>query len=133
LIIDWPTKDVPETLARAGWTVVVKGGPAPDAYSTYEVVGADVVARPDGRPPERVDLVYAHRPVSELPGIVALAQAMGARAVWLQSGLAPSGEKDPRGCWLPAAASEDARSTVEAAGLGYLDAPYIADAVRGAR
>jgi hypothetical protein len=27
LVVDWPSKDVPETLTRAGYTVLVKGGP----------------------------------------------------------------------------------------------------------
>jgi hypothetical protein len=27
LLIDWPSRDVPATLAAAGFTVIVKGGP----------------------------------------------------------------------------------------------------------
>ena len=30
LVIDWPTEELPETLARAGYVVVVKAGPGPD-------------------------------------------------------------------------------------------------------
>jgi hypothetical protein len=30
LVIDWPSKEVPETLARAGFRVVVRGGPGPE-------------------------------------------------------------------------------------------------------
>jgi hypothetical protein len=37
LVIDWPSKDVPESLARAGLNVVVRGGPGPEDYSTYEM------------------------------------------------------------------------------------------------
>ncbi len=29
LVIDWPSRDVPATLAFAGYTVYVKGGPGP--------------------------------------------------------------------------------------------------------
>lgn len=131
VIVDWPSKDVPETLARAGWAVFVKGGPQPDNYTAYQVAGDDVVTRPVGGAPGHADLVYSHRPLSELPGIVALAQAVGARAVWLQSGRSETGDKDPKGCWLAEADSRTARSLVESAGLVYLDGPYIADAIRG--
>lgn len=129
VIVDWPSKDVPETLARAGWAVFVKGGPQPDNYTAYQVVGDDVVTRPGGAP-EHADLVYSHRPLSELPGIVELARAVGARAVWLQSGRSETGDKDPKGCWVPEADSHSARSLVEATGLVYLEGPYIADVVR---
>jgi hypothetical protein len=30
LVIDWPTKDVPESLTMAGFHVVVRGGPGPE-------------------------------------------------------------------------------------------------------
>ncbi len=132
VIIDWPSKDVPETLARAGWTVSVKGGPEPGNYTVYEVVGDDVVVRPAGQAPEHADLVYSHRPLRELPGIVELARAIGARAVWVQSGRSETGAKDPKGCWVPEAESRTARTLVESAGLQYLESPYIADAVRRA-
>jgi predicted CoA-binding protein len=131
VIVDWPSKDVPETLARAGWAVFVKGGPQPDNYTAYQAAGDDVVSRPAGAAPVHADLVYSHRPLSELPGIVELAQALGAGAVWVQSGRSETGDKDPKGCWVPEADSRAARSLVESAGLRYLEAPYIADAVRG--
>jgi predicted CoA-binding protein len=44
--------------------------------------------------------VYSYRPVEELPGIVAMAQRLGARAVWLQSGVASDGTKTPDGYWM---------------------------------
>jgi len=130
LIVDWPSKDVPETLARAGYTVLVKGGPEPDNYSAYEVRDGEVVSRRTGEAPAGVDLVYSYRPVEELPGIAAMAQRLGARAVWVQSGVASDGTKAPDGCWMDRAASEAARAVVESAGLAYIDAPYIADEVR---
>ena len=129
LLVDWPSKDVPETLARAGYTVVVKGGPEPDNYSAYEVQGSQVVTRRTGQPPA-ADLVYSHRPIGELPGIVAMAQRLGAGAVWVQSGVASDGTKAPNGCWMDEAASRAAREIVESAGLAYIDTPYIADEVR---
>ena len=130
VVIDWPTKDVPETLARAGYTVLVKGGPEPDNYSAYEVQGTEVVSRRTGEAPAAADLVYSYRPIEELPGIVALAQRLGARAVWVQSGVASDGTKAPNGCWMDQAASRAAREIVESAGLAYIEAPYIADEVR---
>jgi predicted CoA-binding protein len=130
LLVDWPSRDVPDTLARAGYEVVVKGGPEPADYSAYELVAGEVVARRVGHPPTHVDLLYCHRPLGELPGIVAIASGAGAVAVWLQSGLARDGVEDPAGCWLPEDTSREARNLVESAGLRYVDATYIADAVR---
>jgi predicted CoA-binding protein len=130
VVVDWPTKDVPETLARAGYTVLVKGGPEPDNYWAYEVQGAQVVSRRAGQAPAAADLVYSYRPVEELPGIVAMAQRLGASALWLQSGMTSDGTKAPNGCWMDQAASRAAREIVESAGLTYLEALYIADEVR---
>jgi len=130
LLVDWPSKDVPETLARAGYTVMVRGGPEPDNYWAYEVRDGEVVSRRTGQAPAAVDLVYSYRPVEELPGIVTMAQRLGARAVWLQSGVASDGTRAPDGCWMDQAASQAARAAVESAGLAYIEAPYIADEVR---
>ena len=130
LLIDWPSRDVPDTLARAGYAVFVKGGPEPGNYSAYEVSDGEVVTRKVGRPPEKVDVVYSHRPVDELPGIVEMAKGLGARTVWCQSGLASGGENDPKGYWVPEEKSQEARKIVESAGLTYVDDAYIADVAR---
>ena len=115
LLVDWPSRDVPDTLVRAGYEVVVHGGPAPDDYSTYVVDDGEVVEQRTGRPPERADLVYSYRPVDELPEIVEEAQRIGAQAVWVQ---------------LPPEESQRARDIVETAGLAFVDGPYLPDAVR---
>ena len=112
LLIDWPSRDVPDTLARAGYTVVAAEGPAPDDYAAYERSGEAVVARRVGAPPAHADIVYSHRPLAELPRIIAMARQVGAKAVWCQTG------------------SAEARTVVESAGLEYVDEPAIADAVR---
>jgi predicted CoA-binding protein len=130
LVVDWPSRDVPDTLVRAGHTVVVHGGPGPEDYAAYQLDAGEVVVRPPGRAPEHVDLVYSHRPIEDLPGIVTLAQKIGARAIWSQSGLAGAGARDPKGCWVPEEESREARALVESAGLAYVEEPYIADAVR---
>jgi predicted CoA-binding protein len=130
LVVDWPSRDVPDTLTRAGYAVFVKGGPEPDNYSAYEVSDGEVVTRRVGRAPERVDVVYSHRPLDELPGIVEMARELGATTVWCQSGLATSGENDPKGYWVPEEKSREARRMVESAGLAYVDDAYIADVAR---
>ena len=88
------------------------------------------MSRPLGHEPGRVDLVYCHRPLRELPGIIALAGRLGARALWWQTGLTSDGSKDPSGCWVPPGESLQARELSGAAGLAYVDNVYIADAVR---
>jgi predicted CoA-binding protein len=130
LVIDWPLVEVPETLARAGYTTVEHGGPEPDNYSEYELRGGEVVTGRIGHPPDHADLVYTHRPVDELAEIVDFAKQIGASAVWIQSGLADGGTPDKKGCWLPEDESQRARQIVESAGMTYIQEPYIADAVR---
>jgi hypothetical protein len=73
-----------------------------------EVRDEQVILRDIGRPPEQVDLVYCHRPLEELPRIVAMAKELGARAVWCQFGRASDGMNDPKGCWAPGEASRKA-------------------------
>jgi predicted CoA-binding protein len=130
LVIDWPSRDVPASLAFAGYTVFVKGGPGPADYNAWQLDGGEPVSRPLGHEPSRVDLVYCHRPLRELPGIIALAGRLGARALWWQTGLTSGGSKDPSGCWVPPGESRQARELAGAAGLAYVDDVYIADAVR---
>ena len=133
LAIDWPSRDVPDTLVRAGFHVVVRGGPGPEDYSVYELKDGDVIARKLGRPPDRADLVYSYRPLSELPGIIAVAKQIQAKTVWTQSGLSEAGVKDRKGCWLPEEERRAAQSLVEAAELNYVSEPYIGDVARALR
>jgi predicted CoA-binding protein len=133
LVIDWPSKDVPESLARAGFQVIVKGGPGPEDYSTFELNDGKVVSRRTGRSPEHADLVYSYRPLTELPEIIAMAKSIHAKTIWTQSGVSAPNTDDPRGCWL---AEEDLRSThdlIQSAGLTHIAEPYIADLARGLR
>jgi len=130
LLVDCPSRDVPDTLAGAGYRVVVKGGPGAGEFSEQQPSEGTFVSRPIGRPRERFEVVYAHRPLAELPAIIALAKEFGAQALWYQSGLVREDVKDPTGCWLPEGASREARGMVESAGLSYADDAYIADVVR---
>lgn len=79
--------------------------------------------------PERAELVYAFRPIDELPEIVELAKSVGAAVVWLQSGVDARGVADHRGVAMPPNDRAQARLIVETAGLVYVDAPYIVSAV----
>ena len=133
LVIDWPTKDVPESLALAGFHVVVRGGPGPGDYSVYELNNGKVVTQHLGRPPERAELIYSHRPVSELAGIIATAKGLGANTIWTQSGLSAAGVNSPKGCWVPEEELRLARNLVESAGLTYITEPYIGDVARQIR
>jgi len=130
LVIDFPSPDVPETLARSLFRTVVKGGPGPKDYSLYTVERGSVLVLKVGSPPAHADLVYVHRPVAELAGIVEQARSLGAKTLWMQSGLAKAGVKDPKGCWMPEEESREARRIAEGAGLTFLSEPYIADVAR---
>jgi predicted CoA-binding protein len=113
LLIDWPSRDVPDSLARAGHEVVVQGGPEPDHYNEYVATDGQVDVRYVGHAPEHADLVYSYRPIDELPEIADQARNLGAQAVWVQ---------------LPADESsnvDQARSIVEGAGLRFIDAPIL--------
>lgn len=131
VLVDWPSRDVPDTLARSGFTVVSSDGP--DEYNAYVVDGGEVRVRGVGALPSKADLVYSHRPIDELPGIVETAKSVGATVVWVQSGRDDTGAQEPRGCWMSQADSAKARAIVGAAGLTYVESPYIADAARALR
>jgi predicted CoA-binding protein len=133
MVIDWPSKEVPEMLALAGFHVVVRGGPGPEDYSAYELNNGEVVPRHVGRPPERVDLIYSYRPFSELQEIIATAKGLHAKTIWTQSGLSAAGVNDPKGCWTPEEELRSARDLVRSAGLNYVTQPYIGDVAREIR
>jgi predicted CoA-binding protein len=133
LIIDWPSKDVPESLTMAGFDVVVRGGPGPEDYSAYALNNGEIVTRDLGRAPDRADLIYSHRPFSELPEIIATAKELHAKIIWTQSGLSAAGANDPKGCWIPEEELRSARDLVESSGLNYLTEPYIGDVAREIR
>ena len=128
LLVDWPSRDVPDSLARAGLAVSSQDGP--DTVNVYTADGDEVTVRQADGPPDRVDFVFAYRPIDELPGIVEEALQLSAQAVWLQSGRDSGGALDPRGCWLPTDELEQARAMVESAGLEFISGPYIADVAR---
>ena len=79
LVIDWPTKEVPERLAAAGFDVTVRGGPGPLDYAAYTAEAGSVSRRPCACP-EQIDLIYAHRPLGELSSILAIAKEVASGA-----------------------------------------------------
>ena len=130
LLIDWPSRDVPDALARSGFTVVSNDGP--DKYNAYEADGGEVRVRDVGQLPKRADLVYTHRPDRRAAG-----DRRHREVRRREGGVDPVGPRQDRregsaGCWLPQRESAKAREIVEGAGLTYVEAPYIADAARGA-
>lgn len=130
LVVDWPSKDVPEALTLAGFHVIVHGGPGPDDYSVYELNSGEIIVRKVGRPPESADLIYSYRSFSELPEIVATAKRLGATTIWTQSGLSAAGVSDTKGCWIPEAELQSAGQLVRSAGLELITQPYIGDVAR---
>jgi predicted CoA-binding protein len=129
LVVGEPSADVPDTLARAGFDVIVKTGDR--TYMARELAGDEIAEHPV-EVPAKLDLVYVHGSARDLAAILMIARSLGAGALWFQSGLTEGGASDPRGCWLPHDEASQARQSVEAAGLAYVDDAYIADAVRKA-
>lgn len=106
LLVDWPNPEVPQSLARTGLRVVAQEGP--DTYVAYEA-NFDEVRRLAVEAPASVDVVYAYRPLDELPEIVEFAVRLGARAVWWETGPEPPSAEE----------FSSARVIVEGAGLEF--------------
>jgi len=133
VVIDWPSRDVSDTLVRAGFAVFVRGGPRDEDFSEFRIENGEVVAQRTGHAPPHADIVYCHRPLAELPSIAALAARLGAKMIWSQSGLDADGARDPKGCWASQADLDAMRHTAESAGLAFVSEPYIGDAARALR
>jgi len=100
-------------------------------YSVYQLDQGDRISVvPFGRPPDEADLIYCFRPLSELREIIRAAQLLRAKSLWMQSGASPTGDKDPKGCWLPEEELRSAQKLAEAAGLNFFCEPYIGDVAR---
>jgi len=98
-----PGATIPMAMQRHGFRIIPVN-PAADVLFGQRVYRtlADI--------PERVDLVNVFRPADEAPAITEQAVAIGARAVWLQTGLT----------------STEARRIAEAAGLDFVEDHCIA-------
>lgn len=51
VLFDWPCRDVPEAVVRAGHTVIVHGGPRPEDVSILGLRQGGVIPRPSGGAP----------------------------------------------------------------------------------
>jgi len=120
VVQDFPDRDIPDSLTRAGLTVTIYGGPDPADIVVSEVLDGAIVHRQTGQPPANADLLYVYRPLVEIDGILADAQRMGVRTIWRQPKVGDVADPDA-GEW---------RDRVEAAGFAYLDAPAINDVAR---
>ena len=120
VVQDYPNRDVPDALTRAGLVVTIYGGPAESDVSVSELVDGSIVHRPVGRYPDSADLFCTYRPSAELDAIIAEARRLGTRTVWRQRDPAVDDEPDAR-TW---------RRRITEAGLDYVDDPPIAEAAR---
>jgi len=129
LVIDWPSRTFPKPW-RSPVPCCSPRRTGPEDYSAFEVQDGKVAVRHVGRMPEHADLVYSHRPLAEMPEIIATALSLHAKAVWIQSGLSAAGIRDGKGCWIPEAELALARQLAVSAGLEFIAEPYIGDAAR---
>jgi len=120
LLIDYPGRIVPDTLARAGFDVTAHEGPGPEEYHRYTVDGDEIIKSAGAGPPASADLVFSHRPLDELGPIIDEAVRLGAHALWQHEG-------------YTAQERQQAEALVTAVGLIYIDQPYILDAVADLR
>lgn len=120
LLIDYPGRIVPDTLARRGFDVIAHEGPGPEEYYRYSIDGDEINKSPLGGPPTAADLVFSHRPLDELAPIVKEAVRLGAHGLWQHEGYTTEERSQ-------------AEALVSSAGLVYIDAPYILDAVAEVR
>jgi len=116
VVQDYPSKEIPDALTRAGLVVMIYGGPDEADVVASELVDGEVVCRRVGCRPDAADLLFIYRPLSEIDGILADARRMGVRTIWRQPNI--EGEDRDAVAW---------RAGVEAAGLAYLDAPNIVE------
>ena len=122
LLIDYPGRIVPDTLARAGFDVVAHEGPGPLEYRHYRVGDDGEIVRSDGGPaPDHADLVFEYRPIDELPPIIDEAKRIGATAVWIHDDGTNADEV------------AESRRLVREAGLPAVTEPFILDAVSSLR
>ena len=117
VVQDYPSKDIPDALTRAGLSVTIYGGPNEADVVASELVDGEVIARPVGHWPEAADLLFVYRPLTEIDGILADARRMGVRTIWRQ----PDGDDRDAVAW---------RARVEAADMAYVDTPDIVEVAR---
>lgn len=116
VVQDYPSKDIPDALTRAGLSVTIYGGPNEADVVASELVDGEVVARPVRHWPEAADLLFVYRPLTEIDGILTDARRMGVRTIWRQPDL--NGDDHDAVAW---------RTRVEAANMAYVDTSDIVE------
>lgn len=130
LLVSFIGPEVPVVLASAGFDVVARTGPAPGDWASCRAVGDELVTSPLSQPPDHVDLVHLDIDHA-FDEYVEMAARLGATTVWYHSARTrPPQPADNRGTWIPAPQSARQRQIVEASGMTYIDAHYIADVAR---
>lgn len=135
---NWPSRDVPDTLVRAGIAVTVYGGPQPDDISVCELVHGEITDRKTGQQPARADIMYVYPWPGfdlerDLPGVADNAATLGATLLWFQSGRNDDGTASTTGCWLSESDAAAVESIGARVGLTVVHDSYIADEVRALR
>jgi hypothetical protein len=134
LLVDWPSQQVPRTLAASGFAVLsanfVAGtassyslgvpGETPAERHDTELLAPDhpgdaplLISRLDAMP-EHVDAVALYRPPEEHAAITQRAVALGATVLWVQRG----------------SLSDDARQIAAVAGVSIVEDLSLTDALR---
>ena len=108
VVQDYPDRDIPDSLTRAGFAVTIYGGPNTADVVVSELDGGAIVHRQTGRRPDRADLLYVYRPLAEIDGILADA------GEWAS---ARSGDSPRR--WRNGSRCRQMATRVEAAGFTY--------------
>jgi len=127
LLVSFIGPEVPVALASAGFDVVARTGPAPGDWASCRAVGDELVTTPLSQTPDHVDLVHLDIDHA-FDEYVEMAARLGATTVWYHSARTrPPEPADNRGTWVPASQSARQRQIVEASGMTYIDAHYIAD------
>ena len=114
VVKDYPSREVPDALTRAGLAVTIYGGPSEADVVVSELSDGAVVRRRVGRYPEGADVLYVYRPIAEIDGIISEAHRLRAHTVWRQPVIG-SADTD----------SAEWRRRIEGAGLAYIDSPAI--------
>jgi len=128
LLVDWPSRELPDRVARAGYEVTGACG-SRTARLLHVPTGSEIVVRSGLPAPEHVDSVHVFRPIEELTSIAATSEMKGAPSIWYQSGRYEDGTTDSAGCWLSEGDSAKARRIVETHGLKYIERPHILEAI----
>ena len=114
VVKDYPGAEIPDALTRAGLAVTLYDGPTENDVVVSELSGEEILHRPVGGYPDRADVLFVYRPISEVDAIIIEAQRLGAHTVWRHP--APGSTDTDSVEW---------RRRIEGAGLVYVDAPAI--------